>query len=129
MDEIGVEFSSVEAAYLNGYDAMLEIAFEKLRLRQDPAEDAFEIMDGEGHMLMHVPVSEVLRPRRPTGTPAVYLGRQIIAACEQQLARSQTLRAELRAEFKKTRSALETVQANLARLRSVTQQGPPQASG
>ena len=126
VDEIGTEYPSIEAAYLDTYDAMLEIAFEKLRTRHDPAQDAFEIMDGQGHLLMHVPFSEVLRPHHATKAPTGSLGRQIIATCDRQMKRSQTLKAELREEFNKTQSSLQLVRANLARLRPVTEEEPPE---
>jgi hypothetical protein len=124
VDEIGTEYSSIEAAYLDTYEAMLEIAFEKLRTRHDPAQDAFEIMDDQGHLLMHVPFSEVLRPRRATKAPTA--SRQIIATCDRQMKRTQTLKAELREEFNKTESSLQLVRANLARLRPVTEEEPPE---
>src|SRR5260370_38969207 len=106
VDEIGTEYPSVEAAYLDTYDAMLEIAFEKLRTRRDPGQDSFEILDDCGHVLMHVPFSEVLRPHQPIRTPTPYPGHQLIAACRQQMTRSKSLKAELREECSKARSTL-----------------------
>jgi hypothetical protein len=58
VDEIGTEFSSLEAAYLDVCDAILQIAFEKLRSRQDPSKDMFEIADGQREVLMQVPFLE-----------------------------------------------------------------------
>jgi hypothetical protein len=77
-------------------------------------------MDVEGHMLMHVPFSEVLRPRGAPKTPSVHRGHQAIVARHRELVRSQ---AELRAEFEKTQSALETIRTTLA---SLPDPAPPQ---
>jgi hypothetical protein len=94
----------------------LDIAFEKLRTQQDPEDDSFDITDVEGRTLMHVPFSEVLRPRRATKIPMVYRNRQAIAACHREIVGSQTLKAELRVEFEKTQCALEVTRTNLARM-------------
>jgi hypothetical protein len=124
VDDIGTEFPSLEAAYLDTCGAVLDIAFEKLCTQQDPQDDSFDITDVEGHTLMHVPFSEVLRPRRATKIPMVYRNRQAIAACHREIVRSQALKAELRAEFEKTQSALEVTRTNLARMRNLA---PPQS--
>jgi len=117
VDDIGTEFPSLEAAYLDTCEAALLIAFEKLRARQDPAEDAFEIIDRHGHALMRVPFSEVLRPVPPRRTPIVRPRSHIMAACQEQLARSRILKAELRAELNKTQLAFEAIRETIARLR------------
>src|SRR5215468_1013330 len=63
IDETGTDFSSLEAAYLETCGAILEMAIEKLREREDPGKDMFEITDERGNVLMQVPFSEVLRPQ------------------------------------------------------------------
>jgi len=122
VDDVGTEFPSLEAAYLDTCDAVLDIAFEKLRAQQNPENDSFDIMDGEGRMLMHVPFSEVLRPRGAPKTSSVYRGHQAIVARHREIVRSQ---AELRAEFEKTQSALKTIRTTLA---SLPDPAPPQDS-
>jgi hypothetical protein len=124
VDDIGTEFPSLEAAYLDTCDAVLDIAFEKLRTQRNPEDDSIDIMDVEGHTLMHVPFSEVLRPRRATKLPLLSRNHQAIAACHQEVVRSQALRAELLAELAKTQSALELTRNNLARMRNLA---PPQS--
>ena len=39
-DEIGVEFESLEAAYLDAYHAVLDISHDMLRERKDPTAHA-----------------------------------------------------------------------------------------
>ena len=48
VDDLGTEFPSLEAAYLDTCDAVLDMAFEKLRTQQDPEDDSFDIIDVEG---------------------------------------------------------------------------------
>jgi hypothetical protein len=118
-DEVGTVFSSLEAAYLDTWNAALEMAMESLRAQDDPTNDGFEITDEDGRMLMHVPFSEVLRPRqkvplqanRPTTSRA-------IEACQQQRLRGQTLQSELRTEFEKVVSTCQSIQAKLAILKA-----------
>src|SRR4051812_40980228 len=66
-DDIGTELPNAEAAYLEACDTALEMSFDMLRKRQDPSRHAFEITDGEGHVVFEVPFAEVTRPadRRP----------------------------------------------------------------
>ena len=115
VDEIGTEFATLEAAYLDTCDAILDLAFEKLRARQDPMQDAFEIISEHGDRLVYVPFSEILRPHQadgpPTSRPSLTL-----AASARLIARNKVLKSELRAEFAKTASACKAIEANLARI-------------
>jgi hypothetical protein len=115
VDDIGAEFETLEAAYLNTCDAILDIAFEKLRERQDPTEDAFEIVGEYGDMLVCIPFSEVLRPRRRDDRPIVRTN-PLLARSDQLRARHQELKADLKNEFSRTTSELQAVHANMARL-------------
>jgi len=117
-DDVGTVFPSLEAAYLDAYDAALGISLEKLRARDDPANDGVEITDEDGRMLMYIPFSEVLRPRQKVSIQAKRRTRdQAIEACQRQMLRSHTLRSELRAEFDKTQSAFDSIHAKLAILK------------
>jgi hypothetical protein len=117
-DDVGTVFPSIEAAYLDAYDAVLGISFDKLRARDDPTKDVVEITDEGGRMLMYIPFSEVLGPRQKTGIqthhPATH---DALQACQRQMLRSHTLLSELRAEFMKTQSAFRAIQAKLASLK------------
>ena len=124
VDDLGTEFPSLEAAYLDTCDAVLDMAFEKLRTQQDPEDDSFDIIDVEGHLLMHVPFSEVLRPRPAPKLPTVHRGHRAIAACRREIVRSQLLKTELHAEFEKIQSTLDIIKTTLARTRNLA---PPQS--
>jgi hypothetical protein len=47
-DEVGGEFPDVEAAYLDGWQAALEMGFDMLQDRRDPNQHHFEIVDEIG---------------------------------------------------------------------------------
>jgi hypothetical protein len=114
VDDMGAEFPSLEAAYLDTCKGALAIAFEKLRARQDPNADVFEITDDKRNVLMHVPFSEVLRPS--VAKSFALRGHQTVAAlenCCRQIARGQQLKDELRKEIAKTRKMFDAIRANL----------------
>lgn len=114
VDEVGTEFSSLEVAYLDTCKSALAIAFEKLRARQDPTTDSFEIIDEEKNVLMQVPFSEVLRPAAVTrGSTVMQKAVLALENCRRQAARSERLKDELRAEFARTRQMFDAVRANL----------------
>ena len=114
VDDIGTEFCSLETAYLDTCGAALAIAFEKLRTRQDPTTDSFEIIDDEKNVLMQVPFSEVLRPAGGTNISTIRLQTGLaLENCRRQAARSERLKDELRAEFARTREMFDAIRATL----------------
>ena len=114
VDDVGTDFSSVEAAYLDACKGALDIAFEKLRARQDPTTDSFEIIDDEQNVLMQVPFSEVLRPASPTNTSTMRLQAALaLENCRRQAARSQRLKGEIRAELARTKEMFAAIRTNL----------------
>lgn len=118
-DAIGTEFHSLEAAYLDACRAALEISMEMLQVRDDPNDDGIEITDENGCMLMHIPFSEVLRPRQTANVQANHRAMgHAIEACRQQMLRSQMLQSELRTEFEKTASIFRAIQTKLAILKA-----------
>jgi hypothetical protein len=60
-DDMGVEFLSLEDAYLGAFEAAREMWTELLRQRTDPMGCAFEIGDKTGRLILTVPFSEVLQ--------------------------------------------------------------------
>ena len=65
-DYLGTNLPNAEAAYLEACAAALEISFEMLRKRIDPAPHSFRVTDASGELLFEIPFSEVLHPgRRP----------------------------------------------------------------
>jgi hypothetical protein len=117
MDRIGTEFPSLEAAYLSTCQAILEIAAEKLRARQDPDQDAFEIVDAQHAVLMQVPFLEVLRPRRAGNASALReQNHRLTRTSRLLLARSKALEADLRTEVERSKRLSSTISDNLARV-------------
>jgi hypothetical protein len=118
-DDIGTEFCSLEAAYLDTCETALAIAFEKLRARQDPTNDAFEIVDDEQNLLMEVPFSEVLRPAAAINISTSQQTVLALENCRRQAARSERLKDEIGAEFARTGEMLDAIRANLLAFRPV----------
>jgi hypothetical protein len=113
VDDIGTEFPSLEAAYLDACEAALALAFEKLRGRQDPTNDAFEIVDEKQNLLMHLPFSEVLQPG---ATNISTISQRIILTLEnsrRQATRNQELKDELYAELARARKMFNSIRATL----------------
>jgi hypothetical protein len=114
-DDIGTVFPSLEAAYLDAYKAVAEISFEKFRAHDDPTNDGVEISDEGGRILMHIPFSEILRPRRKVNIQANgHATNRATQACQRQMLRSHTLWSELQTEFAKSQYAFRSIQAKLA---------------
>ena len=117
IDDIGTEFPSLESAYLSTCQAILDIASDKLRARQDPDHDAFEIADAQRTVLMQVPFLEVLHPRQPDNASVLCEEAHRLANTSRLLvARSKVLEADLRAEVDRTKRLSGTISANLARV-------------
>ena len=120
-DDVGTEFPSLEEAYLDACRSALEISFEKLRMRCDPTLDSVEILDAQHHSLMHVPFSDVLRPK-PAPLPAVRNlghgqdGNQLIDSFNQELTRGKRLKAEIGEELRKMHITWGAIRAKLERL-------------
>jgi hypothetical protein len=110
-DDLGVEFSGIEAAYLGAYQAALEMSIEMLRDRVDPARHSFEIADQAGQLLFELPFSEVMRPSGKLPRPG-----SIQAAIRQQHERVQHAATDLRGALTRSRSLLESTRSLLARL-------------
>jgi hypothetical protein len=118
-DDIGTVFPSLEAAYLDACEAVLEISFEKFRAHDDPTDDGVEIVDEGGRMLMHIPFSEILRPhQRESARGSRHTTNGAIQACQRQMLRSRTLWSELQTEFATTRDTCRSIQAKLAILKT-----------
>ena len=115
VDDVGAEFSSLEAAYLDTCKTALVIAFEKLGARQDPTTDSFEITDDAQNLLMQVPFSEVLRPAAATNISTVRLQTALaLENCRRQATRNETLKGELRAELARTKEMFAAIRTNLS---------------
>lgn len=114
-DDEGLEFESLEAAYLEAFRAAREMWPELLIKRSDPRDFAFEISDRYGTLLMVVPFTEVLEacagpvpPARTEGTRALWLRAESNARRVMQQSR------DLQAELANARAALATSRRLLA---------------
>ena len=119
IDQTGTEFPSLESAYLSTCRAILDIAYEKLRTRQDPDQDACEIVDAQRTVLMLVPFLEVLRPR--TANKALALREEAhrqIHISRHLRKRSKALEADLRAEIERAKILSIMISESLARVAS-----------
>lgn len=109
-DDLGLEFPSLEAAYLEAFRTVpgmsAELAFQKL----DPTPYTFEITETGGRLLMEVPFTEVLdRGRQPAASPSAELFRKGRAAMERTAGLLKWLRREramLEAKLSETRRLL-----------------------
>jgi len=115
IDEGGSDFPSLEAAYLDTCNAILDISFEKLRERLDPAEDTFEIVSERGDLLLTIPFSEVLRPHQPNGSLGSRTA-QLTTASARLIERNRVLKAEFSEEFARAEATFRTIRSNLLRL-------------
>lgn len=119
-DQIGLEFPSVEAAYLEACHTVPEISADLVRKKANPARYAFEITDEDDRLLMEVPFAEVLdRGRKPAPPPTT---AQLQAAVA-QVERSAKLISALRKEHADTRDKLAETRRLLASLRSLSAPG------
>ena len=64
-DTNGVEFPSLNEAYLDAFRAATDLWRELLLARRDPRVHAFEIADASGETLLVLPFVEVLDTARP----------------------------------------------------------------
>jgi hypothetical protein len=110
-DEVGVEFSGVEAAYLGAHQAALDMGIEMLRQRVDPVPHSFEITDEAGEVLFDLPFSEVMRPSARPPTPA-----SLHASIQERDARTLHAASDLKAAIVRSRTLLHGTRALLSRL-------------
>jgi Domain of unknown function (DUF6894) len=110
LDEIGVEYPSVEAAYLGAHQAALDMSVDLLRDHVDPSRHAFDIVDQHGQMLFDLPFSEVTRP-----VDHVPPHSHLHAAILRNHSRAKRATSELMETFARTRSLLAAAQELLAR--------------
>jgi hypothetical protein len=68
LDAEGLDFPSMEEAYLEAFRAAVELWGELLAKRQDPTTMAFEICDSAGNHLLTLPFSEVLHSTKAART-------------------------------------------------------------
>jgi hypothetical protein len=110
-DEFGCPFETLEQAYLDAWQAALEISIEMLERREDPSRYRFEISDDNGGLLLDLPFMEVLRPRPVTRLPGPAHRPQVA----DRLKRTRELQSEVDAGLRQARESLEVARALLKR--------------
>ncbi|TYM00142.1 hypothetical protein FXB40_01125 [Bradyrhizobium rifense] len=112
VDKSGTVFPSRRTPISTPCRAILDIAFEKLRDRVDPAED--EIISEGGVLLATIPFSEMLRPHHKGRTESPT--EQLLAISARLIERNRTLQAQFNEEFARTEASFRTIRSNLVRL-------------
>ena len=114
-DEIGVEFDSVEQAYLEAVATARSLWPELLSARRDPSRCAFEITNAEGAVLFHLPFSELLEGDRE---PA--LSRPVTIELHKRLtethARAQLAREDVRRGITQAHASLRDITNLMAQI-------------
>ena len=105
VDDLGAEFESAEAAYLDASRAALELTIEAMRGRETTAGHRFEIMDDEGRLLFELPFDEMIRSRPSSPFQVNLAVRRRLRA---ELLRNRELQTDLAAGFSRTRETLKT---------------------
>jgi hypothetical protein len=110
-DDIGTELASAEAAYLAACDAALDMSYEMLRERRDPARHTFEVADEQGQVVFEIPFAEVTRPaeRRPP-----YAG--VHASIQRHQDRASRSLSELKTNFRRAQSLLSSTKELLTKV-------------
>jgi hypothetical protein len=108
-DDIGSEFSSVAAAWLDAFQAATEMSCDLIRQRINPHGYQFEITDTDGQFLMDLPFSEVVSSKS-----ANY---DVHSQLKTRMQRCRELRTELAVEFERTRLALDDTRKTISRSR------------
>jgi hypothetical protein len=111
-DDIGAEFETAEAAYLDASRAAVELSIEALRRRETTTGHRFEIMDDHGQLLFDLPFNEMVRSRGSNPFQSnLALRRQL----DDGLRRSRDLQASVAAELARARENLKATRALLRR--------------
>lgn len=115
LDTVGMEFDSVEDAYLDAYASVQEMWCELLRKRQNPMRCSFEITDTAGALLMVLPFSEIVDNCRGHKVPATTVHSKPFVEILAKFDRSVQLRGELLAQFAAVNRTLNTTRSIIAR--------------
>lgn len=113
VDELGLEFDSLEFAYLEADRAARAIAAEMLHARTSPAGHYFALRDAARRLVIEVPFEDFLRSRRPP--PVMHSNAPIRSSLADTLRRNRELRAEISTGLERARISLSTAQAMLKR--------------
>ncbi len=109
-DEEGIEFATLEEAYLDLWKAAVEMSVDALRQHRDPSRDRFELWDEEGRFLLDLPFSEVIKAGASGPRPPMRdLQSRLLAGVK----RAHALHADLASGFEEALQSLETARTTL----------------
>lgn len=115
-DEIGLEYSDLERAYLEACRTVPEMAVDLVRRGRSPMSHAFEITDAAGSLLLEVPFGEVLQDgRKPRRPPLPSVADRTVSA----VTRAQELSVSLHEQVERLRAQMRRSQDILASRRPV----------
>ena len=100
-DDLGVEFSDLDAAYFDAFASAKEMWTELLKDGEDPTTRSFEIADADGKLLLTLPFKEVLEAAQNPIPPS-----QTVSASINLIERMETLTAALNEEIEHTRTVM-----------------------
>ena len=123
-DDLGCEFDSVEAAFVEAYHGMIGIGADMLLEREDPGDLAVDIVDESGEVLMALTYGEVCqrRPRYFSSTnETVRASTDIRRLLRLQVEKSRLLAAEVQSAFLRVRATAEAVHAAVTEAKSHSQ--------
>lgn len=117
VDDVGLRFSDLDAAYMDAHRAIDEISREMLRNRTDFRLYRFEIRDERGRLLMETPFDERLRGAvvRPPHEP-----NDLAARVQATLERNRRLRSEVAGGLDETRAVVAELHATVQRVRDAS---------
>jgi len=109
-DEEGVEFETLEHAYLDLWKAAVEMSVDALRQHRDATRDRFELWDEQGKFLLELPFSEVMKGG-VLGAPSPM--KDLRDRLNAGVTRAGELKTHLTIGFQEARQSLETAKATL----------------
>jgi hypothetical protein len=113
IDEEGLQFEDLDAAYLDACRAVLDMSLHMLRLQQDPNQHRFDIADDDGAILLDIPFSEIMRSSTPAALPVKTA--DLHDTLRDGIARNKSLRDELAGQIASACEALGETRRLLSR--------------
>lgn len=112
VDDVGLTFDDLDAAYIDAHRAIDDISLEMLRDRIDYRRYRFEIRDEGGRLLMEALFDERLKNavQKPSAGP-----NDLAIRVKATLARSRSLRGELAGRLDEARAGVDRLRATLER--------------
>jgi len=112
IDDVGLTFNDLDAAYIDAHRAIDDISLEMLRDRIDYRQYRFEIRDDGGRLLMEALFDERLKnaAHRPSAA-----SNDLAVRVKANLARNRSLRSEVAGRLDEARAGVDRLRATLER--------------